>query len=48
MIGDPRLREEIAKIHKVNKDEVMVLVPQEGIFIAMNCLMQYLKTYKMV
>ena len=45
MTGSPMLREEIAGIHGVTKDEVLVAVPQEGIYIAMRCLVDYLKRY---
>ena len=45
MTGDPRLRKEIANIHNVDRDDVMVVAPQEGIFIAMTCLMEYLKRF---
>ena len=39
MTGNPLLREEIAKLHGVDKDDVLVVVPQEGIYIEMKCLM---------
>ena len=45
MTGSPLLREEIAKIHGVTKEDVQVVVPQEGVYIAMNCLMSFLKRY---
>ena len=45
MTGNPLLREEIAKLHGVYKDNVLVVVPQEGIYIAMKCLVNYLKGY---
>jgi aspartate/methionine/tyrosine aminotransferase len=39
--GHLLLRNEIAKIYQnINDDEVMVIVPEEGIFIAMNALLQ--------
>ncbi len=39
--GHPLLRNEIAKIYQnISDDEVMVIVPEEGIFIAMNVLLQ--------
>lgn len=38
--GNLRLREEICQLHKViHPDDVLVLVPEEGIFIAMNVLL---------
>ena len=46
-LNDPRghvlLREEIAKLHNVTPDDVLVAVPQEAIYIAMNTLAQYLR-----
>ena len=36
--GNRKLRGEIAKIHEVTPEQVNVVVPQEGIYIAMNCL----------
>ena len=39
--GHPLLREEITKLYNsVTADEVNVLVPEEGIFIAMNCILE--------
>ena len=39
--GSPILREEIAKIYKTIKpDEVLVITPEEGIFIAMNNMLE--------
>lgn len=38
--GNPSLREEIAKLHdNISSDDVLVLVPEEGIFISMNVLL---------
>jgi len=38
--GDPEFRSEIAKLYtSVSPDDVLVLVPEEGIFIAMNVLL---------
>ena len=45
MTGNPLLREEIAKLHDVDKDDVLVVVPQEGIYIAMKCLFNVLKRF---
>lgn len=39
--GDPAFRNEISKLYtSITSDEVLVLVPQEGIFIAMNVLLE--------
>ena len=45
MTGSPLLREEIAKIHGVTKEDVQVVVPQEGIYMAMHCLVDTLKRF---
>ena len=38
--GDPNLRTEISKLHtSITPDDVIVLVPEEGIFISMNVLL---------
>lgn len=38
--GDPTLRTEISKLHtSISPDDVIVLVPEEGIFISMNVLL---------
>ena len=40
-LGLPILREEISKIHKgVNKDDILVIVPAEGILIALNSILE--------
>lgn len=37
--GHPLLRQEISKLYQeVNKDEVLVVVPEEGIFITLNTM----------
>ncbi|NQU86346.1 MAG: aminotransferase class I/II-fold pyridoxal phosphate-dependent enzyme [Mariniphaga sp.] len=39
--GHPLLKQEIAKFHtSILPDEINVLVPEEGIFIAMNCILE--------
>lgn len=39
--GLPLLRREISKLYKgVEADDILVCVPEEGIFVAMNCLLQ--------
>ncbi len=39
--GHPLLKEEIAKLHTTIKpDEINVMVPEEAIFVAMNCLLE--------
>lgn len=39
--GDPELRKEISKLHtSITPDDALVLVPEEGIFIAMNVLLE--------
>jgi aspartate/methionine/tyrosine aminotransferase len=39
--GHPLLRHEIAKLHTtILPDEINVMVPEEGIFTAMNCILQ--------
>lgn len=39
--GNPQLRTEIAKLHTaISPDDVVVLAPEEGIFIAMNVLLE--------
>lgn len=39
--GDPNLRTEISKLHtSITPDDVLVLVPEEGIFISMNVLLE--------
>ena len=43
--GNPLLREEIARVHDVSADDVNVVVPQEGIYMAMNCLAQLIARY---
>lgn len=38
--GDPNLRNEISKLHTtITRDDVLVVVPEEGIFISMNVLL---------
>lgn len=38
--GNPLLRQEIAKLHtRIKKDDVLVLTPEEGIYIAMRALL---------
>jgi aspartate/methionine/tyrosine aminotransferase len=38
--GNPILREEIAKLYEsINPDDILVMAPEEGIFIAMNVLL---------
>lgn len=40
-LGHPLLREEIARLYPgISADDCLVVVPEEGIFIAMNCLLQ--------
>lgn len=41
--GHPLLRREAAKLHGVTEDETLVIAPQEGIYIAMKCIISYLK-----
>ena len=41
--GCPLLRNEVAKLHGVNSDEVLVITPQEGIYVALTCLIAYLQ-----
>ena len=43
VVGHPLLRKEIARIHGVEPDDVLVLVPQEGIYIASHCLAAFIK-----
>ncbi|HNP95386.1 MAG TPA: aminotransferase class I/II-fold pyridoxal phosphate-dependent enzyme [Cyclobacteriaceae bacterium] len=39
--GNPELREEISKLHThITPDDVLTLVPEEGIFISMNVLLE--------
>lgn len=39
-LGLPELRQEVAKLYKgVSEDEVLIITPEEGIFIAMNTLL---------
>ena len=39
--GHPLLKEEIAKLHtSIKPDEINVMVPEEAIFVAMNCLLE--------
>ena len=39
--GHPILREEISKLYKnISSEEVLVITPEEGIFIAMNVLLK--------
>lgn len=39
-LGLPSLRQEVAKLYKgINPDEVLIVAPEEGIFIAMNTLL---------
>ncbi|NQU54413.1 MAG: aminotransferase class I/II-fold pyridoxal phosphate-dependent enzyme [Bacteroidetes bacterium] len=39
--GHPLLKEEIAKLHTLIKpEEINVMAPEEGIFIAMNCILE--------
>lgn len=39
--GHPLLKEEITKLHSsINVNEINVMVPEEGIFIAMNCILE--------
>lgn len=38
--GLPRLREEIAKLYtRISEDQITVLTPEEGIFVALNCIL---------
>ena len=41
--GHPILRQEAAKLHDVNPDDVLTANPRETIYLAMNCLIPYLK-----
>ena len=41
--GHPLLRQEAAKLHGVSGEDTLIITPQEGIYIAMNCLTSYLK-----
>ena len=41
--GHPVLRAEAGKLHGVDADHVLIAAPQEAIYIAMNCLIPYLK-----
>jgi hypothetical protein len=43
--GHPLLKQEIARLHGIHEKDVLVLTPQEGIYIAMKCLASLLKTY---
>lgn len=39
--GHPLLKEEIAKLHtSISPDEINVMVPEEAIFVAMNCILK--------
>ena len=39
--GHPKLKEEIVRLHTtISPGEINVLVPEEGIFVAMNCLLE--------
>ncbi|ELT91726.1 hypothetical protein CAPTEDRAFT_202447 [Capitella teleta] len=40
--GHPLLRQEIAKLHNVNADDILVDVPHEAIYVAVNSLVPYL------
>lgn len=42
-LGHPLLRQEIVELYdsKITTDDVLVITPQEGIFIAMTCFMKY-------
>ena len=40
--GHPMLKLEVAKLHGVLPDDIVVLTPQEGIYIAMKCLVPML------
>ena len=39
--GHAVLRQEIAKLHDVTEDDVTVVQPNEGLYIATNCLIHY-------
>ena len=40
-LGFPLLREEVSKLYQgISKDEVLLFVPEEGIFVAMNCILE--------
>lgn len=40
-LGLPLLREEVSKLYQgISKDEVLLFVPEEGIFVAMNCILE--------
>ena len=41
--GHPLLRKEAARLHKVDADDILVTAPQEGIFIAIRCLVHQIK-----
>ncbi|MCG6190817.1 aminotransferase class I/II-fold pyridoxal phosphate-dependent enzyme [Maribellus maritimus] len=39
--GHPKLKAEIVKLyHSISADEINVMVPEEGIFVAMNCMLE--------
>jgi hypothetical protein len=40
--GHPLLRKEVAKFYKVDADDVLIEVPHEGIYVAINTLVPYL------
>ena len=42
--GHPLLRAEAAKLHGMEQEDILTIVPQEGIYIAMHCLAKYLIT----
>jgi aspartate/methionine/tyrosine aminotransferase len=40
-LGHPLLRQEVAMLYKgVHADQVLIVAPEEGIFLAMNCLLE--------
>ena len=42
--GHPLLRQEIANMYrKVTPEDLLVMAPNEGIFIAMNCMADYIR-----
>ena len=41
--GHPLLRKEASKLHGVTPDETLIVVPQEGIYIAIKCLISFLQ-----
>ena len=47
--GHPLLRQEITKMYRhVTEEDLLVLVPNEGIFIAMHCVADYIRRLEML